>query len=83
MTTITLTPSQAQLLRESAGDVRLCDERGQELAVAIPLEPSSEPFEVELREEEAEELASRMSMPNPKWLTSDELLDESPDQATD
>lgn len=77
MTTITLTRSQGKLLENACGPVAICNESGHQVGFMV-FEPQPT-FVADLTSEQAEELASRMSIPDPKWLTIDEVLDD-PDE---
>ena len=75
MTTIILSPSQAQLLRENPGDVKLCDESGEELAVAVSIQ--EQPIaKVALTPEEIDRLADRLGDTTPTWLSTGGMISE-------
>lgn len=80
MSDVVLDPEQVEILRESPNGVRVLDESGNELGVLIP-RPMSAPGDIELSRVDADELARRMSMNEARWLTIDEVLDESTDRA--
>jgi hypothetical protein len=71
MTTIILSPSQAQVLREHPGDVKLCDETGQELAVAVTLHEGPA-TKVSLAPDEIDRLGDT----NATWLSTSEMIAE-------
>lgn len=75
MTTIILSPSQAQVLREHPGDVKLCDETGQELAVAVTLHEGPA-TKVSLAPDEIDRLAERFGDTNATWLSTSEMIAE-------
>jgi len=75
MNSLTLDPSQEKVLRGQTGEVLVRNSAGEPIGIMLLHDWSLKEEPIRLTPDELDELAKRMSDPNPVWYTTEEVLE--------